>query len=114
SAAVTKQIPMENPPEVLAAKARQIAKSLGYTQRPIDAAYGWDYNRDYLRYIIEQKDASTGLSRIKTNQPPAVFFWYRESPRYLVSPTGRYITRSQPNKFERGMLEDLLDSDGLL
>src|SRR5262249_29432224 len=55
-----------------------------------------------------------GLSRIKTNQPPAVFFWYRESPRYLVSPTGGYITRSQPNKFERGMLEVLLDSEGLL
>ena len=48
---IINQIPMDNSSEVLAAKAREIAKSLGYAERPVDTSFGWDYNEDYLRYV---------------------------------------------------------------
>ncbi len=38
---IINQVPLENPPEALAAKAREIAKSLGYRDRPGDSAFGW-------------------------------------------------------------------------
>jgi len=38
------QIPMENSSEVLAAKAREIIKSFGYTERPADTLYTWNYD----------------------------------------------------------------------
>ena len=44
------KIPLENPPEALAAKARETMRKLGYTERPADTAYGFFYN-DYQDYL---------------------------------------------------------------
>jgi hypothetical protein len=85
---IVNQIPMENSPEVLAVKARDIAKSLGYTERPVDGAFGWEYDGSHLRYIAAQKDDSARQASIKANRPAPLYFWYRESPRYLYHPTG--------------------------
>ena len=109
------QVPMENSPEVLAANARQIARSLGYTERPLDTAFGWNYDMDYLRYAGEQRNAVISHTRFKTNQPAAIYFWYRESPRYLVvGQPFATVTRFNPPQFEPGMLDTALDSEGRL
>ena len=108
------QVPMENSPEVLAANARQIAGSLGYTERPLDTAFGWNYDTDYLRYTGEQRNVIS-QSRFRTNRPAAIYFWYRESPRYLVvGQPFASVTRFNPPQFEPGMLDTALDSEGRL
>jgi serine/threonine-protein kinase len=107
------RIPMDNSPEVLAAKGREILKSLGYMERPVDTAFGWEYDADYLRYLAELKDDSARRAHIKANRPPALLFWYRESSRYLYNPTGYFITRTQPASLAPGMLA-VLDSEGRL
>ena len=112
---IVNQIPMENSSEVLAAKARDIAKSLGYTERPVDTSFGWDYNDDYLRYVGGGKSFSAHGRNFGAQHPPAVFFWLRESPHYLVN----FASIHAPTHFERdtlepGMLEVLLDSEGRL
>jgi hypothetical protein len=109
--ALVNQLPLESAPDVLAAKAREIAKSLGYTERPADAASGWNYNWDYLGYARQQQDASARWMRLKSNRPPAIHFWRRESPSYLVPVEGGAVTRSDPPPLEAGMLEVLLDSE---
>jgi serine/threonine protein kinase len=53
---VVSHIPMENSPEVLAAQARAIAKSLGYAEKPVDTAFGWEYDADHLGYLAKLKD----------------------------------------------------------
>jgi serine/threonine-protein kinase len=108
------RIPMENSPQVLAAKARDIAKSLGYTERPVDTTFGWEYDADTLRYLAAQKDDSVRKARLKANRPAALHFWYRESPRRLYNLSGQSITRYQPHGFDPGMLEAILDSEGRL
>jgi serine/threonine-protein kinase len=110
---IVNQIPMEDSPQVLAAKARDIAKSLGYMEHPVDTAFGWEYDADYLRYLTAEEDDSVRYARIKANRPPALFFWYRESPRYLYDPSG-IISRTQPSSFDPGMLGAVLDSEGRL
>jgi serine/threonine protein kinase len=112
---IVNQIPMENSSEVLAAKARDIAKSLGYTERPVDTSFGWDYNEDYLRYVGGGKSFTAQGRNFSAQHPPAVFFWLRESPHYLVN----YASINAPKRFERdtlepGMLDVLLDSEGRL
>jgi predicted Ser/Thr protein kinase len=112
---VVNQVPMENSPEVLAANARQIAKSLGYTERPLDTAFGWNYDIDYLLYAGDQKGALIGQSRFGTNRPAAVYFWYRESARYLVvAQPFASVTRFNPPQFEPRTLDTALDSEGRL
>lgn len=41
--------PLDVPPEALAVKACEIAASLGYTRKPADRAYGFDYDTAYIR-----------------------------------------------------------------
>lgn len=107
-------IPMEHSPEVLAARAREIARTFGYSERPVDTAFGWKYATDNLRYIADQKNTSSRQARVKSNRPPAVYFWYRESPQYLISPAGGWVTRTEPHRFVPGMLDAILDSEGRL
>ena len=112
---IVNQISMENSSVVLAAKARDIAKSLGHTERPVDTSFGWNYNEDYLRYVGGGKRFSAHGKNFGAQHPPAVFFWLRESPHYLVN----YASINAPKRFERdtlepGMLDVLLDSEGRL
>jgi serine/threonine protein kinase len=111
---VVTQIPMRNSPEVLAAQARAIANSLGYSERPVDTVFGWEYNTNHLRYISRLEDRSAQLAQLRTNRPPSIHFWYRESSRYLYHPGGHFVTRAQPSPTEPGMLEVVVDPEGRL
>jgi serine/threonine protein kinase len=111
---IVNQIPMRNSPEVLAAKAREIASSVGYGESSVSNNFGWEYNTDYLRYIAERKDASALQSRIKTNLPPLTYFWYREGPYAADTPRVGFLTEFDPNSLDSAMLAELLDSEGRL
>jgi serine/threonine protein kinase len=105
------QIPMENSSEVLAAKAREIAKSFGYTERPVDTVAGWNYDTDYLRYASEQKN----IAAHGAPYPPAVYFWYRQSPHYSnIVNFDDDITVFRRETLEPGMQAVVLDSEGRL
>jgi hypothetical protein len=108
------QTPMEFAPDVLAAKARDIAASFGYTQRPVDRAFGWLKDLGYANYARTQPDAAKRMSQLGTNRPPALYFWYREAPRYFVPAGGGGVQRDNPPAAERGNLQMWLDSEGRL
>jgi serine/threonine protein kinase len=109
------QIPMENSSEVLAAKGREIARSFGYTEHPVDTLFAWNYDEDYLRYASEQKNEVARRLRLYAPHPPAVHFWYRQSPRYPM----RADVDDELSIFDRdtlgpGMVAAVLDSEGRL
>jgi serine/threonine-protein kinase len=109
------QVPMENSREVLAAKAREIAKSFGYTERPVDTFLAWQYDTDYLRYASEQKNSSARDPRLYAPYPPAVYFWYRQSPHYPINSDIGYEQDSfNRDALEPGMQAVVLDSEGRL
>ena len=58
-------VTMDKGPEVLAERARTIARNLGYTDRPADEAYGYESDTDYLRYIAEHNRARDALAGSK-------------------------------------------------
>jgi DNA-binding winged helix-turn-helix (wHTH) protein len=112
---IINQIPMENSSEVLAAKARQVAQSFGYTDRPRDAIFGWEYNTEYLVRASRQKGYSVRHAGFSNQHPPPVLFWYRESP--ILSPDfyGAYAPpRLERATFQAGTLAIVLDSEGRL
>jgi len=73
--------------EVLAAKAGEIIRSIGYTDTPMDSAYGFLLQQDYLRYISEEVKTPTRWNALRQDAPPALVFWYRQSPQQLISYT---------------------------
>lgn len=108
------QIRMEFSPEVMAVKAREIAAGFGYTDRPVDHAFGWLKDTGYVNYARKQPDAATRLAQLGTNRPPVLHFWYREAPYYLIPQGGGPVGRNNPPAANRGELQMVLDSNGRL
>ena len=112
--------PMDNPPEVLAARAREIIQQLGYTDVPVDEAYSFQVQRDYLNYLQDQNKTQNRWTSLKDDRPASIAFWYRQSPREM-SPERFYssdgagqVTSTDPRFNVTGMVLVLLDMRGHL
>jgi serine/threonine-protein kinase len=115
---VPSHMSMENPPEVLTAKARELIHKLGYTDRPVDWASGYASLNGYLEYRQEKKVASQAeWDRVLAGRPSPATFWYRQSPR-LLEPWSIYdnarVDLTDPFPSVSGMSDVLLDPDGHL
>ena len=77
-------VPLPSPPEVLAAKARDMASEFGYTATPVDTAYSFKLLPEYLDYIEKNDRSLTRWNNLSSGVPPTVAFWYRESPHIHV------------------------------
>jgi hypothetical protein len=105
---------MPRPPEVLRDRAREVAATFGYTAAPAYSASGFAYST-YLSHLVETNTYQP--SRIRSGRPPAVNFWYRESPTPLATTdflTGGRVSPLYPAPGVAGMLEVILDPAGRL
>jgi len=107
-------LPLEKPPEVLAERAREIIKSLGYLDRPVDEAYGFDLNVSLSQYAQELAKAGFKWELVKTGQPLTIYHWFRQSPRYLVPHGSVFVSASDPPTDVSGMTNIALDVRGRL
>ncbi|MBP1599585.1 MAG: serine/threonine protein kinase, partial [Acidobacteria bacterium] len=105
-------VPLEQPPEVLANSAATVARNLGYREKPADSAYGFVRNEEYLNYLVRIDSSPGRWERLRTGQPAALCFWYRQSPQPLVSQSLGSVTRDDPPLDLRGMFAMLLDTRG--
>jgi hypothetical protein len=76
-------IPLPSSLDVLAAKARDIGRQIGYVPVPLDTSYGFGALSDYVDYVQEHDQSPTRWRNLSTGSPPVTLFWYRESPRYM-------------------------------
>ena len=72
--------PRDASPEVMAYRAREILKSLGYADRGVDSAFGFVTDARYLSWDRLHQPVEGRLQRVSRVRPPALPFWYRESP----------------------------------
>jgi serine/threonine-protein kinase len=101
-------------PEVLQERAREIIKRLGYADEPADSAYGIFPDRAYLQYVAETDQSRGRWDKLATAQPPAFYFWYRQSPRPLRSTSVEPIRPDNPPEIFSGMARVSLDTEGRL
>jgi serine/threonine-protein kinase len=110
-------VPMENPPEVLNAKARDIVRNLGYTARPADST-GEIFGDDAAGSFDESKGHNIADWRRLLAQPPSpIEYWYRQAPFPLAAQTsssGGRTTLTDPPSTDPGMLTVVLDGNGSL
>jgi len=112
---------LEQSPEVLAQKAREITARLGYPDRPLDTAYGMDYDSD-LEDAIEKNDKPRpDWNQILGGRPTLFSFWYRQSPDYMYAEGYRdqflnpgIVTPTDPPLTLSGMINLSLDTQGRL
>ena len=112
------RIPLENSPEVLAAKARDLARGLGFPDRPADTASGFlvdGGNLDYMRQLNTR--GNQAWTRALAVPPSPLFFWYRQSPAAFVArdiANHGAVTTDDPPLTTSGMVYIALEPDGRL
>lgn len=114
-ALLTSYVPLEKPPDVLADRAQEMVRTLGYTDVPADTAHGFTAATDYLRFALERGDGAATRERLRTGRPAGLLFWYRSSPRELV-PVGYEdrVSASNPPSIISNMRSVAIDTDGRL
>ena len=110
------RLAMDDPPDVLARKARDLTRALGYTARPAGTAHGFDYDFDYVQYVQRDPSPARWQSRLNNSQPPPIDFWYRQSPRPLRPEAFGMpsVTSGDPPLTNSGMVTVILDPQGRL
>ena len=108
-------VPLENPPEALMVKAREIVRGLGYTDAPADTQAGFYYNVEPLRNVKASGPAQ--WRKAMGTLPSPLLFAYRQSPLALVSQTYNnfgMVTFDDPTPNISGMVALSLDTSGRL
>lgn len=111
---------LDQPPAVLAQKARELVHKLGYTEKPADAADGFFYDTEFLHYV-EKNEKHADWSKILQGQPATLKYWYRQSPREMLASdfhdqllTPGIVDRNDPPAILSGMVTVNLDAGGRL
>jgi protein kinase-like protein len=110
-------VAIEKSPEALVDRARDFARSLGYTN-PVDEAYGYAVDGGYLSYVADHDRSPTRWQVLRREHQSAIRFWYRQSPTALTPLTfstapGR-VTPLDPTPIDPGMVSVTMDTGGRL
>ncbi len=107
-------------PEVLANKSREIITQLGYTAKPADSAYRFDYDNEFLA-AVEKESGPHNWDSIISSRPSVLLFWYRQSPKPMVASgyrdwllTPDVLSEEDPPTTLSGMVNVKIDSKGRL
>jgi serine/threonine-protein kinase len=112
---------LEQTPEVLEHRAREIVAAAGYTQKPADSAFSFDYDTDYLDYVERNDPKPVNWDQVIAARPMILEFWYRQSPDLMTASDYRdlvltpgIIAEEDPPTTLSGMVNVKLDARGRL
>jgi hypothetical protein len=114
-------VALDDPPEVLLARAQEFIREFGYADAPADFGSGFFY-RGYLADYVLHHDSSAGRwEKIRAGIPSVGGYWYRQSPQDLFPErmygdgfAGDVVTRDDPAPDMSGMVSVELDAQGRL
>jgi serine/threonine-protein kinase len=104
--------PLDNPPEVLAHQAREMASSFGYPTRPADFALSLDNRGDLLDHFKQLPPPPRWDEWLAAEAP--IFANYRESLSPLAAEPYGDVTPDNPAPTAPGMVRVTLDGGGRL
>ena len=123
STQLVNRVSLENPPEALAARAREVIGRLGLPAKAAgDSASGFEINSGYLNYIQTHDKSTTRWDVLATDGAPAMTFWYRQSPNPLFAQAffgqgpvgGGQVFRGDPPMDTTSMALVVMDTTGRL
>ena len=107
--------PFPRSPEALEDRARELVKTLGYTAPPGDTATWWGRQYDSLTYRAANIPTTRDRRELASAEPHPWWFYYRQSPRYLIPENVNGAVGSDDPPFEvSGMVTIALDARGNL
>ncbi len=107
------KVPLEKPPAVLAARAVEVAQTLGYSPQRY-RVYDFEPQTRYIGWINDHDRSPSRWSRLRRG-PAALMFSVRQSPAPLTPFGGSpSATRDDPPLVARGMSTTEVDTNGRL
>lgn len=110
--------PLPYAPEVLAAKASDIIRGLGYDVEPADTAFDFDRDNSCLDWVAEHDASPNRWANLRNGSPSPIRFWFRQSPHSLVPTDWTFgpsiVTWDDPQINLSGMVNVELDANGRL
>jgi len=110
-------VPLPYSSDVLAARARDVTRQLGYSATPVDAAYGFGTFAGYVDYVKAHDQSKLRWENLSTGVPPVIAFWYRQSPQLMVNTDfdlTAVVDPDQPPNSISGMCQLFFDTKGNL
>jgi hypothetical protein len=111
---------LEQTPEVLAHRARQVVTQLGYPDKPADTAFGFDYDTDFRESVEKDSKTPPNWDEVLSGRPTTLQFWFRQSPDqmgadgYHEDLIPGIVTEEDPATTLSGMVNLKLDARGRL
>lgn len=87
------QLVNRSSPETMKAKAQEMIRRLGYTEPPVDTAFGFQPDVSFIDWAVQNTPQTDRWSEFTSVQPAPLEFWYRQSPRYLESEMTRNFSK---------------------
>jgi len=114
----TERMHLEQSPEVLSSKARELLTRIGYPEKPADSGFGFEYDNNFHDSLDKVKE---NWDQVLTSRPDLLQFWYRQAPDDL-SPAGYHdmmltpgaLGQEDPEPTLSGMINLKLDAHGRL
>ena len=110
---------LEQTPEVLSHKAREIVARLGYADRPADRAFGINFDTNFVNAV--EKEKTKNWDEVLPGRPTILEFWYRQSPDVLMANDYQdfllipgIVAEEDPPLTLSGMVNVKLDAQGRL
>jgi tRNA A-37 threonylcarbamoyl transferase component Bud32 len=108
-------VPMQRSLDSLEDRARELATTFGYPERPVDSARGLRVNFSYVSWISRTDKSPTRWESLRGKDAPVMLFWYRASPAALVPKAPDWApSLDDPPPIVPGMLTITLDDRGRL
>ncbi len=112
---------LEQSPEILTHKAKEMLNRLGYADKPVDSAADFSYDTDFLNYVEKNEKPHPRWDEVLPGQPAALQYLYRQSAQYMVGSdfhdsllTPGVVTDDDPAPILSGMINLALDPRGRL
>jgi serine/threonine-protein kinase len=103
------------PPEVLHDRAVEILRQIGYPDPPADSHAGFGWHRTYFEDIAARDRSPQRWSVLSRPSPPAIYFFYRQSPFPLTPANMRgQVQEADPAPIRPGMVQVVLTAEGRL
>ena len=107
--------------QVLAQKARDAIRQIGYTDVPRDAEYGFEWNDELMTHVRQNDKPTPRWADVLSQRPSPLQFWYRQSSEPLTAITFHtdlltpgIVRPDDPPPITSGMIQVDLDHNGLL
>ena len=112
---------LEQSPEVLTQKAKEIVTRLGYPDKPADTAVDFVDSKDFLNYVEKNDKPHPRWDEVLSGRPAPLQFSYRQSAQFMMgidfhdsTLTPGVVTEDDPPPILSGMVNLTMDPRGRL